>query len=207
MALDVLGLVFATKSNRTKIQGELEIPIDAAVTVTHNYGHTITSVPIEDGSAVDEHAVRNPDAVTIDGFVTDHPVRSSFAGIAGSIAGGLVGSLGGSAAGAVGATIGSTIAGAGAVGGVLGDVLGSERPSISAYALLLKAFDEKKLLDIVTRYHTFESMMIESLEIPQSRDVGEALRFTMTLRKIAKVKTAQSEVTGRILDSQLDVAA
>lgn len=57
-------------------------------------------------------------------------------------------------------------------------------------------------LTVVTEYMTFDDMIIESLEIPKSPDRGEAIWFSLTLKKITTVDTLTAalppEVVARI---------
>jgi len=178
MAVEVLGLLFADKP-RTKIEGgEIDITVDAALTVAHKYGLTVTSSPIEDGSSVDDHAVRDPDELTMEGFVSDHPVEF----------------LGGVLRGEV-------------AGGAVGELLGATPRSVSAYALLRKAVDDKALLTVLTRFRTYDDMLATNLEVQQAQEVGEALRFQLTLRHVRRVGTSATSVLDKLTDAAKDDAA
>lgn|SRR5574341_830640 len=199
MPLEVLGLLFADKP-RTRLKpqsgfvqpkaapaapklpsvpgsGDVEIPVDAALTVAHKYGLQVTSVPIQDGSSVQDHAVRDPDALTMEGFVSDHPVQ---------LLGGMLSDV---------------------VGGAVGDQLGITSRSLSAYAQLVDAVEKKKLLTVVTRFKVYENMLPDSLEVRQQHDVGEALAFTLGLTKTTIVASATSSVLDKLTDAAKDNAA
>lgn len=160
MAIDVLGLVFAANP-KTTIGGEVEVPLDAAVAVEHEFHNRVTTNPIEDGSEVADHVMREPDRVTVEGFVSDTPVE---------ILGGVLG---------------------GNVSGLVGDIVGAEVRHVEAWRLLRQAFDTQALLTLVTTLGEYEDMVIESLSTQQSDRSAHALWFSMSLVKIVKASTSE----------------
>lgn len=176
--LDVVGFLFNDKP-RTRIEGDVSIPLDAAIAVTHDYQIDVTDNVVEDGSVVQDHAVRRPDELSIEGFVSDSPVE---------ILGGL---LSGSVSG---------------LGGFVGGLIGNEPKSKTAYNLLLKAINDKALLDVVTRFKMFKSMIITKASVPQNPGNGEAIRFTMTLRHFRTVKSQTSTALDSLLADVQDIA-
>lgn len=55
------------------------IPIDVTQVETHNFNHTITRKPVQDGGVIADNILIEPDSVTIQGIFTD---RSAFGAIA-----------------------------------------------------------------------------------------------------------------------------
>ena len=54
------------------------IPIDVTQVETHNFNHTITRKPVQDGATISDNILIEPDSVTIQGIFTD---RSAFSAI------------------------------------------------------------------------------------------------------------------------------
>jgi len=61
--------------------------------------------------------------------------------------------------------------------------------SQDAFDILQIVFRERTPLTVVDRFQTYEDMIIERLEIPQSPDRSTSLWFTMNLKKISTVET------------------
>lgn len=51
-----------------------QIAFDATVTEQHESKLTITEHPVEAGASVSDHAQKEPDAITINGIVSQHPI-------------------------------------------------------------------------------------------------------------------------------------
>lgn len=135
----------------------LELPLDVRISTTHSFQSTITEFPVEAGALISDHVHLRPDALTIEGFVSDSPVN-----VIPTAPPMLKGDLG-------------------------------QREDYSrsqdAFDVLQEIRRQKKPLTVIDRFLTYEDMMIESLEIPQSRDRSTGLWFTMTLKKIQTVET------------------
>lgn len=54
--------------------GRAKIEVDAVVSRTHTFTARATRFPVEEGADVTDHVRQEPDSLTIDGFVSDHPV-------------------------------------------------------------------------------------------------------------------------------------
>lgn len=72
-----------------------------------------------------------------------------------------------------------------------GDVGDGNKYSYSknAFDILMLVYKSKTPLTVIDRLETYQNMMIERLEIPQSRDRGQGLWFTMSLRQISIAST------------------
>ncbi len=53
-----------------------EIELDASLSESHQFASEVTQFPVEDGSVITDHIQNKPDEVSINGFVTNTPVRS-----------------------------------------------------------------------------------------------------------------------------------
>jgi hypothetical protein len=67
-------------------------------------------------------------------------------------------------------------------------------PSEEALAFLLAIRDAREPVPIQTSLRSYESMMLQSLQIPRSADNGEALRFTATFVQVILVTNQRSVV-------------
>ena len=72
MALDFL---FSGKSMAKLGVKPDYIQLDASLKESHNYTAKATAFPIEDGSEISDHVLINPITVTIDGFITNSPIK------------------------------------------------------------------------------------------------------------------------------------
>lgn len=61
--------------------------------------------------------------------------------------------------------------------------------SQTAFDAMFTVWRDRLPLTVITEYMVFDDMLIESFEIPRAPDRGEAIWFTMTLRKIVTVET------------------
>lgn len=163
MAIDVLGLVLSANA-RTTITGDVDIALDAAMTVGHGVHNTVSTEVREDGLDVSDNVVTHAEEVTIEGFVSDYPVE---------ILGGSIG---------------------GAVSRLSGNVLGTEQPSETMWQRLKKAAQDHLLLDVVTRLGSYEDMLIVDLETTQTRERAHSLQFTMTLRRMRTATAEESAI-------------
>lgn len=72
----------------------------------------------------------------------------------------------------------------------------------SAFDALFAVWRDRLPLTVVTEYLVYDDMIVESFEIPKSPDRGEAIWFSMTLKKINTVETLTAslppEVVARI---------
>lgn len=71
---------------------------------------------------------------------------------------------------------------------------GSGPPSQDALAVLEKIRDDREPVTIVTSLRLYENMALESLNIPRSKDTGDALRFRATFKQIRFVTNARTTV-------------
>jgi len=61
--------------------------------------------------------------------------------------------------------------------------------SQGAFDALFTVWRDRLPLTVVTEYMVFDDMFVESFEVPKAPDRGEAIWFSMTLRKIVTVET------------------
>ncbi len=126
--------------------GTLEL--DASVAEEHTAANEITSHPVERGSNVADHIRPLPETISIEGIVSNTPIRADEVARAGEVP------------------------------------RGSPGRAEAAFATLMELRDKGVLLTVVTKLRTYENMAIESLRIPRNARVGDALTFTVQLRRV-----------------------
>jgi len=158
MAIPVLNVLFS-KDPKTKFSGDLEgLEVDAVITRGTDFSAQVTRAQVEDGTTISDHVVLDPVSLQIEGFISNHPV-------------GLLEGLG-SAVEAIGSFFGSEP---------------EKTRSQTGAKTLEAAWRAKALLSIETRTRTYDNMVIESLSIAESAEIGEGISFSMRLVEIRKV--------------------
>ena len=76
--MSIVSLIFG-RPDAVEI-GTLEV--DVTISEDHERSTQITSNPVEDGASINDHQIRNPERIQIEGFITDTPAQ-----ILGGIAG------------------------------------------------------------------------------------------------------------------------
>jgi hypothetical protein len=69
-----LNIIFPAKS-RAKFEGVANLELDASISESHSYTAEVTTNPVESGGEITDHVTIKPDQLTIEGFVTDTPVK------------------------------------------------------------------------------------------------------------------------------------
>lgn len=67
--------VFSVTSSDFDDYETVEIELDAKLAESHNLTSKVTSFPVEDGANITDHISLDPEVVTIEGFISDTPVR------------------------------------------------------------------------------------------------------------------------------------
>lgn len=144
-----------------------EVPLDVRQASTYRFQATVTENPVEDGSSINDHIVIKPDVVTCEGFVSNTPVTV--------------------ASGTPNKTQVQTK-------GNVSKGLSTSAPQ-GAYDLMETIFRGKKIVTIVCEYTLFDDMVIESWEVPRSKDRGgNDLWFSATFKKIVTVETLTAQL-------------
>ncbi len=141
-----------------------ELVLDASLTEVITLSSTITEHPIETKESISDHIFKNPLRIKIEGYITDSPIK-----ILGLIETPLqnnsIDKLLSSAKGFLPFNI-------------------AAKPSIQGYQLLKKLYEERQLLNIVTKLDAFKNMAIESLVFNSDVDTGERLEFEAELVQV-----------------------
>jgi len=127
-----------------------QIQLDCVLRENHSFQNEVTNFPIEDGSQISDHIVRQPTRLTLDGFVTNSPVN--LLGIASNLIKGL---------------------GRERVETALTELLVIQEGALDNAGNITH-----KLITVATGLRTYNDMAMVSLNIPRDRTTGDTLRFT-----------------------------
>lgn len=141
-------------TNKSKIGG---ISIDGSIREVTTRTMRISSNPIEDGSNIADHVIREPIRVVIEGVITDTPM-------------GLAAFTDGSAS-----TIGGVVD---SISGIFGKSTSSgDTRSRQAYKELVSLLEKKELLEIVTKLETYDNLIFESITVNQDKTTAKSVFF------------------------------
>jgi len=136
-----------------------QISIDATVQQEHKLASEVSDNPVEDGSNIVDHVNLLPFQLTLNGVITDSPIKF---GVFSSVV-----------------NAGQTIA----------TLFGQTRRSIEAYQQLEKLWESRVPLTIITSLKEYKDMIIESLSVPRTAQTGNAIHFTISFRQIKRVNS------------------
>lgn len=137
------------------------LTLDASVNETHDTDVDVTDFPVEQGANISDHRRRKPRTITVEGVVSNTPLPDDGDPMNTVTSNGFTWNSRSSAD----ATRAST-----------------------AYNTLLDLADASRLLTVVTSLQKYENMTITKLSVPRNASIGQALRFTATLREIRVVR-------------------
>lgn len=137
------------------------LELDASISEQHVMNVEVTDHPVEAGSLVSDHARPAPEALTIEGFISNTPLPSP-----------------------------SSTPTAHEKDGVQYFSRGEAVPDRAGKALveLLRLKDEGELVTVTTGIRTYEEMIVTALTIPRTASTGNGLRFSITLKNIRFVE-------------------
>ena len=152
-----------------KIPGKIDVlDLDATIEETEEYINNVTEFPVETGFAISDHVVHQPEKVVIQGFITNSPIPNSLVPDQSSLAG---------QGNRVLFALEKLIELSGFDGsGVNGSSVSSTSPTA-------------QLIDVQMGLRSYSGMIIERLTVPRDRNTGEALNFTIELRKLRIAST------------------
>jgi hypothetical protein len=171
------------KSKRTAAQTNVlaQLFIDVLVTEEHSFESDVTDYPVESGGTISDNIRRKPIIVSIEGIVSNSPLD------------------------ALRAVIGEARAQTPPPTPVFGPqpppVIGPETPPLDraqeALAFLMSIWEAGETVTLRTSLGTFRKMAMSSLNVPRSKDVGDALKFSARFQQITTVTNARTTVKGR----------
>lgn len=140
-----------------------DIVLDATIQETHDYANDVTTFPVETGADISDHIKREPERITIEGFITDTPVKF------------LGGAIGRSLRIADDERVKSAFE-------ELMSIAGYDYPA--QVASVTAAPNTAKVVDIVTGLRVYSDMVMTRLSIPRSSRTGTTLRFTAEFTRV-----------------------
>lgn len=176
--------------------------LDAAVELRHQISAVVTEHPIERGKNATDHIRPNPAQVSIQGGITNTPIVLPADGTEGARA---VEVLVEQPPLTVGNTIGRPIPIVGALTNkiklpikrkkavVLGFDPGFDRVGF-VFSALEKLNADGSLVTIVTKLKTYQNMALESVEVSQSAEIGDAIELSIQAKEILIGATRNVEV-------------
>jgi hypothetical protein len=153
--------LFFGNNKKTKIG---DLVLDAALTEVITLSSTITEHPIETKEAISDHIFKNPLKVKIEGYITDSPIK---------IFGILETPLQNNSVDKIINSINSFL-----------PFQKSAKPSVQAYQLLTSLYENRALLNVVTKLNAFRDMAIESISFNNDVNTGQRLEFSAELVQV-----------------------
>jgi hypothetical protein len=183
---------------------------DAILEEEPEYTADVTQHPVESGPEVSDHIqLKNP-TLRLKGTISNSPLDLAVS-VGNAVAGGL-GAITSSqtrsnllntglsqAAG----TYGAALLGGASASSATGSFLGGAADAL-ARSVLLNAFQNKQIVDIVTKRQKYESMVIQSLSFPRDSNTGYQVVFEMSLihiRIVSPLETLLSSVAENVITS------
>lgn len=146
------------------------IACDAIKTENHRFSAEATQYEIEDGSDISDHVIKRGKTLTIEGLVSDDPIRILQTEFVGRTIASLVPSV-----------LKSKLS-----FGLSGN---NGKPSLEAFSQFEHIYDNKIPVTIVTGLKKYENMIMEDFNAPRSSQTVRSLEFTATFRQVKIVST------------------
>lgn len=184
IALNTGRVQFLTKSGSTIVQ------FDASISEDYGTDIDITQSPIENGSVISDHVVVKPFTFSMNGIITDTPIKDIASLLTEGATTAVSGLLG---------PLGTVLGGAGVA--AFNAVNGSASPSLVAYiklkqlALGTPPLAPPQPFTVVSKLGTFKNMLITSLSAPRDNKTGDSLTFRLTLTQVTIVQAASVNVS------------
>lgn len=154
--------------------------LDASVKEEHVCEVEVTDHPVEQGSAISDHARSKPEEITIEGVISNTPLSHLQTRRAVTSEG----------------FAWTTSAAASAVRGVPGN---AEAAEVTLRNL------RGKLVTVVTALRTYDNMALVSLKIPRDQTTGDILKFEAKFKQIRIVTNAVTVVATKVAKAKPQV--
>ena len=160
--------------------------LDATIREQHSYRNRVSNYPVEETSFISDHVQREPERITIDGFITQTPV---------AYLGGALSTLTSKAFGwdSQKDTAFRTTNRIQEAFTELLKMAGYDYPVQEGTGAVTK--NPVQLIDVVTGLRSYTNMVITDLNIPRDSNTGHTLRFTLTLQKLVLTESLFTTVT------------
>ena len=140
--------------------------LDALVRESHDFRSEVTEFPVETGGNISDHIRNEQREISIEGMITNNPIR---------FLGGIPAKL---------------IRGSSAGGIVIGPSLNLVE---LAFAELERIYNAKDTMIVSTPRKFYTKMVMTRLSIPKDRATGDALRFSASFRQLERVQSRTVE--------------
>ncbi len=160
-ALSSLSLVFNIARALKKQPQISSIKIDTFLSEEHSYSSSVTTSPIEDGAFVNDHIIKDPFTLSVNGYISN------------------IATIG----------IGVLDQAFGAIQGI-SSVFSGKNKAKDAETELVRIRNDKEIFTVVTGLRSYKNMVITNVSFPRSSSTGSGLEFNATFQQveIAKVE-------------------
>ena len=175
-------------SNRKKVFFQTEddqkniFQLDASLKETHSKKGTPTKFPIEDGTNISDHIIKEPFSLTISGIISDTPIPGldNVIQIAETV-------LTQKLLPPVGVI---AIAGASQAASFLTgeSIAQAQSPSQAAYLQLLQLLDSSTPVTVNTSLYRYKGMYVTDISVPRDDKTGQCIMFDLTLTQLIIVQ-------------------
>lgn len=151
------------------------IEMDAVLVEQYDMSSTVTDHPVDIGSDISDHIIRQPIGYVIQGMVTDTPM-------------GLIAALE-----QIGSTVGTALSFLRE--NLLGDEPQNEATSrsLAAFQALAALWEDGAVFDVQTGMGLYENMAILSIQVSVDQNTAGCLNFLARLRQIKRVAVLTTE--------------
>jgi hypothetical protein len=166
------------------------IEFDAVISESHSLRTNLTRHPIENGSTITDHAIREPITFKIKGIKSDHPISISTsllntaAGIPGNIISKGTNTFGGNIVGSAVSAIGIS-----ALNQYLSPDKKNGTPSQAFWKILKALRDDSTVVDIETALDTYKNMVVTSVETEKNSSNRQSLDVSVTFEEVVIVES------------------
>jgi hypothetical protein len=139
------------------------VTVDAAVFIKHSISSSMTKNPVEEGAQVTDHVELNPQAISIQGVISDTPldfnvlndiVKGNFKNLGKSFSDGVKSSL------------------------------NKSSRSVEQYQALMELWKSRKPFQVITGLKVYDSMILTKLDVDQTSTTGQAIHFNADIEEI-----------------------
>jgi len=153
------------------------IVIDSATVISHEHDAEVTENPVESGARIVDHYEEQPKKLTIEGVISEAPIKPLQAGLA--TVGGAVATFSGIRGGLGGAAV------SGGVGALSSALLGDEGDRVKA---AMDSFEElekgARIVTIITGLRVYDNMVLVGFKPVERKDHGDSLVFTANFSEV-----------------------
>ncbi|HEC64370.1 MAG TPA: hypothetical protein ENI23_03665 [bacterium] len=158
MALSSLSLIFNLARALKKQPQIASIKIDTFLSEDHSYSSSVTTSPIEDGAFVNDHIIKDPFTLSVNGYVSN--IATIGIGVVDQVV---------------------------AVAGIPSALKGKNKAK-DAEAELVRIRNDKEIFTVVTGLRSYKNMVITNVSFPRSSTTGSGLEFNATFQQIEIAK-------------------